>query len=167
MTYREISADLFSLPEEYMLVHCISSDFALGAGIARVFRDRYGVRDALVAKENSTEFFTRSYKSDGTVPLRYSWHDKGYCVFTETGKCKWVVANLVTKYRYFEKPTYKTMRDAIHDLKKGLLICHPNVKKVGMPLIGCGLDRLKWESISQIIQQQFCDTDIEIVVCRL
>ncbi len=31
MIYREISADLFKFSEEYMLVHCISSGFALGA----------------------------------------------------------------------------------------------------------------------------------------
>lgn len=38
--------------------------------------------------------------------------------------------------------------------------------KIGMPLIGCGLDRLKWDKVSEIIKDVFADTDIEIVVCR-
>ena len=35
-----------------------------------------------------------------------------------------------------------------------------------MPLIGCGLDRLQWEKVSEIVQEVFKDIDIEIVVCR-
>ena len=33
MRYREEVRDLFSVPEEYGLVHCISADFAMGKGI--------------------------------------------------------------------------------------------------------------------------------------
>jgi hypothetical protein len=39
-------------------------------------------------------------------------------------------------------------------------------RKLGMPLIGCGLERLKWDKVSEIIKDVFVDTDIEIVVCR-
>lgn len=150
MLLQEIKGDLFSLPEEYMLVHCISSDFALGAGIAKTFRYKYGIRDAI--KKSHTA---------------YSWDGKGRCIFVTTEASPWVVANLVTKYKCTDKPTYKTLKDALHDFKTGLLSCYPNVKKVGMPLIGCGLDRLEWESVKEIINNQFADTDIEITVCKL
>ena len=44
---------------------------------------------------------------------------------------------------------------------------YPEVKKIGMSLIGCGLDGLKWDKVSGIISQVFKGTDIEIIVCRL
>jgi len=31
--------DLFTVPKDYYLYHCISADFALGAGIAKKFAD--------------------------------------------------------------------------------------------------------------------------------
>ena len=37
MKYLEIRDDLFKYDKEYYLVHCISRDFALGAGIAKEF----------------------------------------------------------------------------------------------------------------------------------
>ena len=42
-----------------------------------------------------------------------------------------------------------------------------NINKIAMPLIGCGLDRLKWNRVSQMIKDIFNDTDIEIVICKL
>lgn len=155
MQYREEQRDLFTLPTDYMLAHCISADFALGAGIAKEFR-RMGVRDALI-----------NANTQGTNHSRGYFDGKGYCTFVTVSECPWVVANLVTKGRYYEKPTYKSLKDALHDFKNGLLKCYPKIKRVGMPLIGCGLDKLEWDKVREIIKNQFADTDIEIVVCRL
>ena len=41
------------------------------------------------------------------------------------------------------------------------------IKRLAMPKIGCGLDKLKWEDVSKIIKDVFSDTDIEIIVCYL
>lgn len=35
MTIKEEKRDLFTMPSDYALAHCISADFKLGAGIAR------------------------------------------------------------------------------------------------------------------------------------
>ena len=40
-------------------------------------------------------------------------------------------------------------------------------KKIAMPVIGCGLDRLEWSKVSEIIKEVFEGTDIEILVCKL
>ena len=40
MTIREEYRDLFTVPTDYVLVHCISADFTMGAGIAREFAKR-------------------------------------------------------------------------------------------------------------------------------
>ena len=37
MVFKEINGDLFKSDDKYTLVHCISSDCAMGAGIAKTF----------------------------------------------------------------------------------------------------------------------------------
>lgn len=153
MIYKEEKRDLFSLPREYMLVHCISADYALGAGVAKVFRDRYKVKETLMLLNN-----------------RNVWYNTGSCqvvsVMNENGESIFV-ANLVTKCRYYHKPTYDTLQEALCDLKQQLTLNYPDIQKIGMPLIGCGLDKLKWDKVSEIIQQEFDATTLEIIVCYL
>lgn len=36
-----------------------------------------------------------------------------------------------------------------------------------MPKIGCGLDRLQWGKVREIIKEIFGDLDIEVRVCYL
>lgn len=65
------------------------------------------------------------------------------------GNCLLVdrVLNLVTKPQYWSKPTYATMRRALTDMKD---VCEEHgITKVAMPLIGCGLDRLKWDEVEK------------------
>ena len=78
------------------------------------------------------------------------------------------VFNLVTKIRYYEKPTYQSMTDS---LKRMRVICDGlgearNIHKIAMPTIGCGLDRLQWDRVSEIIKEVFKDSDLEILVCK-
>ena len=147
MNYSEVKRDLFTLPSDYMLVHCISSDFAMGAGIAKVFRDKYGIRDSI-------------------IDIRKPWKGRGRCIFAQSPQCPWSVANLVTKEKYFGKPTYKTLEESLKALKKGLTV-HPEIKRIGMPLIGCGLDKLEWDRVYELIVSTFKGMDIEITVCKL
>ena len=39
--------------------------------------------------------------------------------------------------------------------------------KLAMPKIGCGLDRLDWDEVYDIICEVFEDTDVEILICEL
>ena len=43
--------DLFTVPKDYFLCHCVSADFALGAGIVKKFAE-LGVRDVLLNFED-------------------------------------------------------------------------------------------------------------------
>jgi len=36
---------------------------------------------------------------------------------------------------------------------------------LAIPLLGCGLDKLKWEKVSKMIQEVFQDDDLTIIVC--
>ena len=47
MTITGVKQDLFTVPKDYILVHCVSADFAMGAGIAKEFTKR-GVKDYLL-----------------------------------------------------------------------------------------------------------------------
>ena len=51
MIYKEEKRNLFTLPGEYMLAHCISSDYALGGGIAKKFKRQIGSQRCLVETE--------------------------------------------------------------------------------------------------------------------
>ena len=44
MTIKFENRDLFTVPQGYYLAHCISADFALGAGIAKIFDEVYNMR---------------------------------------------------------------------------------------------------------------------------
>ena len=56
------------------------------------------------------------------------------------------------------------MRLALEKMKQ---IClKNNIKKIAMPVIGCGLDRLNWNDVSEQIKNVFADTNVEILVCK-
>ena len=140
---KEVKKDLFSVPEEYYLAHCISADFALGAGIAQQFNRRLKMRDKLIEAYPHPN----RHKLIGTALLI----DRTF--------------NLVTKERYWHKPTYTTLYNALMDMSEQVKA--KGIKKIAMPLIGCGLDRLEWFKVRATITNVFAGTDVEILVCRL
>lgn len=146
MKLKEVKGDLFNSayvgPENY-LVHCISNDLAMGAGIAKQFTAR-GVKDYLKA----------NYKP--------KWEGIGYTLYAPIQGFNGVY-NLVTKDRYYMKPTYYTLEGALDELR----CCLPDNAKIAMPYIGCGLDKLSWNKVKEIITEVFKDTNITITVCSL
>lgn len=147
MTYKEEIRDLFSVSEDYHLAHCISADFGMGKGIVTEFNKRFDMKNNLQTKyPDYLNQFTH-HRTGGDCILE--------------GR----VLNLITKERYYEKPTIITMRLALQKMKK---ICiEQGIEKIAMPTIGAGLDRLKWENVVKQIQDVFMDEDIEILVCRI
>lgn len=147
MKYEERKQNLFELEDSHYFVHCISADFAMGKGIAVEFTRR-GVKRRL--QESYPDYVNM-------------WHRRNM-----TGDCIYItpnVFNLITKERYFEKPDYSNIEEALLKLKKKCVVYE--IEKLAMPKIGCGLDGLRWSIVSEIIQSVFKDTDIEIVVCYL
>ena len=95
----------------------------------------------------------------GSLTDRWNKTGTGFCVYEAP------VYNLITKRFVWEKPTLDTLRTALCDLKEQLQ--NSALKKVVMPKIGCGLDRLNWADVSELLKTIFNDLDIEIVVCYL
>ena len=140
MIYQETYGDLFQVDKKYYLAHCISADFALGKGIAVEFNKRYDMK-----KKLHNQFIV----NDDCWPTCYMIDN---------------VFNLVTKEKYWHKPTYQTLRAALVDMRKH--IERYDIKYVAMPMIGSGLDRLEWYKVSEIIKEVFWYTDVEILVVR-
>jgi len=138
MTFTEIKGNLFDRklehPSEYY-VHCISGDYACGAGIAKEFNKRYNL----------------TKKLQELPPCK--------CMTIDN------VINLITKSKYWQKPTYDSLRETLVDLKE---LCKENlIKTLIMPRIGCGLDRLSWKNVKKMLKEIFEDTDINIEIYYL
>jgi len=142
MNYHEEKMDLLSVPQGWWIAHCISADFALGAGVAKQIDNVFGMRNMLHA----------------------AWDDEPGSLVGACLPCGNVL-NLVTKEKCWHKPQLDSLKEALRDMK---LYAEENaIKKIAMPKIGCGLDRLNWDDVSPTIQEIFKDTDVEIMVCCL
>jgi len=117
-------------------------DCALGAGIAKQFTVKYPE--------------LRSFLKLQTIGI-------GDAVLYQDNNTNDIVINLVTKAKYFHKPTLLSLTCAIYNMKS--LVIEHGIKKIGMPLIGCGLDRLDWTSVSIVLKDAFKDTDVELLIC--
>lgn len=133
--------NLFDVPHGYCFAQCISNDFALGAGIALEFNERYNMRNRL------KEFSGENWDVGDTIKI-----DNVY--------------NLITKEFGYQKPTYEDLKTAIEDFSNMVYI--EKVKKIAIPKIGAGLDKLDWGIVLSILKEAFRDLeDVEILVCFL
>ena len=134
MNMNEIQGDLFAASDDVYLVHCISKDYKMGAGIAVEFNKRFSLRARL-----------------SRINIQFP-----SCV--QVGR----VFNLITKEKYWHKPTYETMHIALIALKK--LCQNQNIHHIAMPKLGCGLDNLSWNHVKRTVTDVFKDYDIQIDV---
>ena len=141
MTITFENKDLFTMEQGYYLAHCISADFALGAGIAKAFDSVYNMRLKLF----------RHYPD-------YEYHC-GDALLVDN------VFNLVTQRKCWHKPTYESLRDALEMMREQLEFL--DATKLAMPKIASGLDRLDWNQVYDIICEVFEDMDIDIVICEI
>ncbi|XP_028589868.2 ADP-ribose glycohydrolase OARD1 isoform X2 [Podarcis muralis] len=136
-----IKGDLFTCPGTDSLAHCISEDCHMSAGIAAIFKKKFGGVQELLNQKKKT--------GDVAVLQR----DNRYVYY------------LITKNKYFHKPTYGNLQKSLEAMK---LHCMNNgVTCISMPKIGCGLDRLDWNKVSTVLEEVFEDTDVSITVYSL
>ena len=136
-----VKRDLFTMPQGYYLAHCINASFELGAGIAKAFNSVYNMRSKLLKRHRN-----------------YVYHG-GDALLVDN------VFNLVTKNTRWDRPTYDSLRESLKMMKEYMDFLE--VTKIAMPKICCGLDRLSWDDVYEIIYEVFEDTDVDIVICEL
>merc|ERR1712004_621072 len=135
----ERNGDLFSAAPTMSLAHCISRDCAMRKGIAKQFRDKFGRVDEIVQQK---------VQVGGVATLKL---DKGRYIY-----------NLVTKEKYFDKPTMATLRSSLLKMEEHMV--RKGIEEVAMPRIGCGLDLLEWRRVKQLLEEVFKDSGRKIVV---
>lgn len=140
MELREEKRNLFTVEDDYYLAHCISADCAMGKGIAVEFEKRFNLRDNL---------------------LEYAKEEREHPTCILEGK----VFNLITKEKYWHKPTYATLEGSLIAMKN--IVENEGIKKIAMPRIGSGLDKLRWDVVIGLIEKTFEDLDVEILICYL
>ncbi|KAK4809118.1 hypothetical protein QYF61_004054 [Mycteria americana] len=136
-----VKGDLFSCPQTDSLAHCISEDCRMGAGIAVLFKKKFGGVQELLDQQKKTGEVAVLQRED-----RYIYY-------------------LITKKKVSHKPTYENMRKSLEAMKAHCL--NNGVTDISMPRIGCGLDGLDWNKVSAILGEVFEDTDIKITVYTL
>ena len=150
MVLIEKKMDLFDVDlKKYTLAHCISFDCEMGMGIAKIFNNKY---------PNMKPYLKRVLSSNH---LKYPIA----LTYTEEDEYNTTIINLITKEIYWHKPTYETITKAINDMKEICEFC--GVKYLAIPKIGCGLDKLQWNRVKEILNEVFSNIDIEILVCSL
>ncbi|VEN59224.1 unnamed protein product [Callosobruchus maculatus] len=70
---------------------------------------------------------------------------------------------LISKEKSYQKPTYRTVWEALLDLREKLLTA--NVLKLAIPKLACGRDGLDWRIGRNMLEVLFRFTGIEILVC--
>lgn len=138
--------DLFTVPAGYALAHCISADFGMGKGIVVEFNKRFDMKNKIKAAYPD---YLQRWKSEKM---------EGDCIRIGS------VLNLITKERYWGKPTYDSIAAALRVMREVCL--DENIGTVAMPVIGCGLDGLDWNKVSKIIHDVFDGDRISILVCQ-
>merc|ERR1712228_25490 len=139
--YELVKGDLFTCPETSSIGHCVARDLGMGKGIATSFKREFGGLSVL-KKQNA-----------------------------KVGECAILMRQnrfiyyLITKKRSGDKPTYKTIGASLRSMKNHAVI--NDVEHISLPKIGCGLDRLQWNRVEEIICDIFKNTNIRISVSKL
>jgi O-acetyl-ADP-ribose deacetylase (regulator of RNase III) len=138
---REVTGDLFSSDPTASLGHCVSRDLAMGKGIAVVFKRQFGrVADLKAQRAGIGNVATLA---DGKRFIYY----------------------MITKERYFHKPTYKDLEASLTSVKAHAL--RHGVRHLCLPRIGCGLDGLLWGKVKSMLVRVFQGSGITITVYTL
>ncbi|XP_056303501.1 uncharacterized protein LOC130215693 [Danio aesculapii] len=131
------TGDLLQTPEHIPIAHCISADYALGAGVAKQIRDKYGVEE-----------------------LNTSVAQPGDCIKTTHGPRQ--IYHLVTKWWCRDLPTYEHLEASLIKL---CYQCKKDQNKIlAIPKLGCGLDKLDYIKVKEIIEKVFKEGHIQIIL---
>ncbi|KAJ1528670.1 hypothetical protein ONE63_007064 [Megalurothrips usitatus] len=138
---KELQGDIFDMPPEYSLAHCVGSDFIMSSGVAVPFRMKF----------RSVAELLDQNKGPGHVAF-----------INKSGR---YIYYLVTKLASTGKPKWEDFERSVIEWKR--LCVEHGVKQIAIPKIGCGRDQLDWAEVRDLLNKQFADTDIEVTVCYI
>lgn len=130
----ETKGNLFNSSDN--LCHCVSADMHMGKGIAVEFKKKWGVPRAPV-KSGFCVGDIAIIKEEGSQDERS-------------------IIYLVTKDRYWQKPTYESLRTCLIKVRE------LGMSSLSIPRIGCGLDGLSWDKVKAMIDEELPDISITV-----
>jgi len=136
-TLLDIQGSLFSAPDHIPLCHAVSLDGKFGKGLALRMEERFGLKKEFLAQENRTcPGLVVAYRENRTI------------------------VNVITKLRYFNKPTPEKVEEALLTLKAWVM--KYNIPAIAMPEFSCGLDKMQMTTLKQMLRKVFQDLDLTI-----
>jgi ribA/ribD-fused uncharacterized protein len=139
--------DMFTYPGINIRVNPVNCAGAMGAGLAKQFREHYP--DMMEAYTKMCLFYTIT---PGSV------HE----YITRDGS---IVMLFATKDNWRDKSKYKYITDGLEDLRKIIAKKYNSEKyMIGLPALGCGLGGLDWDKVKPMIQNALKGFDTKIIV---
>jgi O-acetyl-ADP-ribose deacetylase (regulator of RNase III) len=150
MILEERRGDLFVSSDS--LAHCVSRNMRMGAGIALLFRQRFGRVAELLAQQvpvgGVASLIVHSMSlAHGNATLVPSMRRVYY---------------LVTKELHWQKPTYDDLQRSLEMLCTQMR--EHGVTRLSIPRLGCGLDKLEWPRVRKLIEKVFEHESVHICV---
>lgn len=133
--------NLFSCPANVHLVHCVSKDGKMGAGIAKTFQSHFNIRPQ----------FLNSRRGVGGLVAVWRHHR--------------FIVNLVTKEKYYNLPTLHDLKDSLHALRS--FVVQNNIRVLAMPEIASGRDKISLNLVVEYLYEIFHNLDIDIHMYHL
>ena len=135
MTYAEKKMDLFEVPRDYFIVHCVSADFQMNPGLSFAIDKMFHVKQNLFDQYQGLRFI--------------------YPLVLATDR----VISLSTKGSQQVQTDIKDLKWCLHDLKR--ILDNRGIKKIVLPK-SC-FDKIRWNEIKPVLQDVFSNTDVEIL----
>ena len=126
------------------IAHCISADAKMGKGFAKQICERMSSLQEYCRGSNSFVGSVIPYKDNNSNRLVY---------------------NLVTKWKFYEKPTLQTVQQSLKNMRSHAQL--NNISAIVMPKIGSGLDQLNWNDVYKLIKDTFFSSGINIQIITI
>ena len=141
MKMTEIEMNIMAAPQGYYLATAISRDKKFQVGLPALFEKNYKISKKMDRLESQ---------------LGEEIQVGDACLIDN-------VYLLVVKYSSYDEPIREALIDAIsamHDNMDALM-----VDKLAIPKLCCGKNGLEWDDVKSILESEFQNRDVDILVC--
>ena len=149
-TLIEKSGELLEAPCYNTIVHAISADYSTtGAiGTTKTIIDLFNIHNSLVEELRYLKMI-EEYDGDEKVVGSLVSHPIN-------------VISLVVKDTRYDTVKYETIIKVLTNLKK--YVCRNHITHIAMPRICCGMDKLDWKQVKQILIDVFGDVKETLII---
>lgn len=138
---------LMDSPPDLPIIHAVSEDGEFGAGLSKQIEEVYSVKKEFREK-------VQKYKES-----------RGNCPLVAVKRDKRTIINVITKKRYFDKPTPMEVKRSLEDLKRWLDFF--KIKEWCLPEFSCGRDQLDYDKVIDFITEIFGKSEMTIYMYHL